>query len=304
MQAIASCPRIQVSPDGPDFSRVVAGMWRMAQWNMNPQERLTLVERCLELGVTTFDHADIYGGYAVEGLFGEALALAPGLRERMQIVSKCGIRLTGAHAPKQAINYYDTGADYIVAQAERSLRELRTDRLDLLLIHRPDPLMRFDEIAEAFTRLRAAGKVRHFGVSNFTRHQFECLHSRIPLATNQLEFSPLHLAPLYDETLDGLQALGRAPMIWSPLAGGALFTAETPAAQRLRTVLHEIAHAHGVTIATLVFAWILRHPSRPLPLTGSGRIDAIADAVRGCALTLDRETWFTILQAANGHPVP
>jgi predicted oxidoreductase len=306
MQHSIRAPRIQVSRqgEGPEFSRIVAGMWRMGEWNMSARERLTLLEGCLDLGVTTFDHADIYGGYQVEGLFGEALALAPGLRARMELVSKCGIKLTGPHAPQQPLNYYDTSATHIVAQAEHSLRALRTDYLDLLLIHRPDPLMDFDEIAEAFVRLRADGKVRHFGVSNFSRHQFECLHRKVALVTNQVEFSPLRLDPLYDETFDGLQAMGCAPMVWSPLAGGRLFRASDEAAVRVRTALEALAGQTGVSVAGVVCAWIMRHPSRPMPLTGSGRLAAIAEAVRGCALSLTREQWFTVLQAAHGHPVP
>src|SRR5205085_3772351 len=133
--------------------------------------------------------ADIYGGYGVEGLFGEALRRQPALRERMQLVSKCGIKLVSPQRPLHTVQHYDTSAAHIIASAEESLRQLHTDRLDLLLIHRPDPLMDFDEIAEAFSALKKSGKVLHFGVSNFSRHQFESLNRRIALATNQVEFS-------------------------------------------------------------------------------------------------------------------
>ncbi|HEY5800292.1 MAG TPA: aldo/keto reductase [Burkholderiaceae bacterium] len=301
----APCPRTGLTADDSlTFSRIIAGMWRMQAWNLSPQQRVSLIERCLELGVSTFDHADIYGDYGVESLFGEALSLAPSLRARMELVSKCGIKLTGGRNPGQSLNYYDTSTAYIVAQAEQSLRNLRTDHLDLLLIHRPDPLMSFDEIARAFELLRASGKVRHFGVSNFTRHQFECLNSRVALATNQIEFSPLHLAPLYDETLDGLQNLWRAPMIWSPLAGGALLTATDERAVRVRAALATLAPQYGTSVAGLAFAWIMRHPARCMPLTGSGRIEAIAEAVHACGIAMSREHWFTILHASQGHPVP
>jgi predicted oxidoreductase len=149
-------------------------MWRIGEWNMS-QQRLAWIEQCLALGVTSFDHADIYGDYSAEGLFGEALALQPGLRDKMELVSKCGIKLLAA-PPGHAIQHYDTSAAHITSSVEHSLRQLQTDRLDLLLIHRPDPLMDFDEIAGAFTQLQASGKVLHFGVSNFSRHQFECLN--------------------------------------------------------------------------------------------------------------------------------
>jgi predicted oxidoreductase len=298
-----SCPRIQTRADGLELSRIVAGMWRMADWGMTVQQRVTLIEQCLAMGVTSFDHADIYGGYTVEGLFGEALRAQPSLRDRMELVSKCGIKLLSPKRPQHAIQHYDTTAAHIVASAEESLRQLHTDRLDLLLIHRPDPLMDFDEIAEAFSRLRKAGKVLHFGVSNFSRHQFESLNRRIGLATNQVEFSPLHLAPMFDETFDGLQDLRVAPMVWSPLAGGRLFTSPEANAENLRLVIKEIADRMKVPFASVVFAWIMQLPSRPIPLTGTGRVEAIAVAVAGCGITLSRNDWFKILRAARGHEV-
>jgi len=296
------CPIVRTSEDGLALSRIVAGMWRMAEWRMTPQQRLAFIEQCLELGVSSFDHADIYGGYGVEELFGEALALQPSLRERMQIVSKCGIKLKSAARPAHTIQHYDTTAQHIRASVDNSLKALRTTHLDLLLIHRPDPLMDFDEIAETFEALRAAGKVRHFGVSNFTRHQFECLHRRIPLATNQVEFSPLQLAPMFDETFDGLQDKGVAPMIWSPLAGGRLF-GDDAAGTPLRAKIREVAAETGRPFASVVFAWIMQLPSAPIPLTGSGRIEAIAEAVEATRFTLSRQQWFEILRAARGHEV-
>ena len=297
------CPSILTSNGGPTLSRIVAGMWRMDAWQLTPQQRLTLVKQCMALGVSSFDHADIYGNYGVEALFGEALALQPSLRARMQLVSKCGIKLVAPARPGHTIQHYDTSAAHITASVEQSLRALGTDYLDLLLIHRPDPLMDFDEIAGTFSRLRLAGKVRHFGVSNFSRHQFECLNRRVPLATNQVECSPLHVAPLFDETFDGLQDLGVRPMVWSPLAGGRLFSGGDAAGERVRMVVQRIADELQQPFATVVFAWLMQLPSRPLPLTGSGRIEAIADAVRATSFQLSRGQWFEILRAARGHEV-
>jgi predicted oxidoreductase len=298
-----SCPRIATRPGGLELSRVVAGMWRMVEWNMTVEQRVGFIEQCIDLGVTSFDHADIYGNYGVEGLFGEALRAQPSLRARMQLVSKCGIKLLSNKRPQHGIQHYDTGAAHIIASSEESLRQLHTDHLDLLLIHRPDPLMDFDEIAEAFTRLKEAGKVLHFGVSNFSRHQFEVLNRRIALATNQVEFSPLHVAPMFDETFDGLQDLGVAPMIWSPLAGGRLFTANDANAEHLRLVIKDIADRLHQPFASVVFAWIMQLPSKPIPLTGSGRIEAIKVAVAGAGFQLSRHDWFAILRAARGHEV-
>ena len=297
------CPRIQTTPDGPELSRIVAGMWRMTEWGMTVDQRIGFIEQCLALGVTSFDHADIYGSYGVEALFGEALGRKPSLRDQMQLVSKCGIKLVTPQRPQHAIQHYDTSASHIIASAEESLRQLQTDRLDLLLIHRPDPLMDFDDVAEAFSLLRKSGKVLHFGVSNFSRHQFESLNRRIKLVTNQVELSPLHTAPMFDETLDGLQDLGVTPMAWSPLGGGRLFNGVDAAAENLRLVIKDIADELGQPFASVVFAWIMQLPSRPIPLTGSGRIEAIAVAVAGTRFTLERGDWFKILRAARGHEV-
>ncbi|WP_312519619.1 aldo/keto reductase [Massilia sp.] len=297
------CPRITTREGGPEFSRIVAGMWRMTEWGMSVEQRVALVEQCLEMGVTTFDHADIYGDYGVETLFGEALRLQPSLRDRIELVSKCGIKLRSQKHPQHTIQHYDTTAGHIVASAENSLRQLHTDHLDLLLIHRPDPLMDFDEVAEAFTRLQREGKVKHVGVSNFTRHQFESLNRRVPLATNQVELSPLYTAPMFDQTLDGLQDLRIAPMAWSPLAGGRLFSPDDERAGEVRAVVQEIAERMDKPFASVVFAWIMQHPSRPLPLTGSGRIAAIRDAVSATTFQLERGDWFRVLRAARGHEV-
>lgn len=286
------------------LSPIVAGVWRMDSWNWSPQERLRWIEQCLDLGVTSFDHADIYGGYTVEALFGEALALAPQLRARMQLVTKCGIQLRVGARPDTRIKHYDTSARHIVRSVEHSLVQLRTDEIDLLLLHRPDALMDADEVAAAFDQLRTQGKVKAFGVSNFTPSQFELLHARTPLMTNQVECHPLHRAPLFDGTFDQAQRLRVRPMIWSPLAGGALLTSEAEEAMRVRGLLTSIGAQYGVSAATIAFAWLMRLPSRPYPITGSRRIEAMQEAVAATRLTLDMQEWTEILVAATGRDVP
>ncbi len=294
-----------LAADGPRLSPIVAGAWRMADWGWSAPERLRWIEHCAELGVTSFDHADIYGGYAVEALFGEALARAPAsLRQRLQFGGKCGIKPVAPARPGHRLKHYDTSAAHIVASAEASLRALRIERLDLLLIHRPDALMDADEIAGAFEALRAAGKVAHFGVSNFTPAQFELLASRTTLATNQIELHPLQRAPLVDGTLDQLQRLRVRPMIWSPLAGGRLLSGTGEAERRVQAALGAVAARHGCSLATVAFAWLLRLPSRPLPVAGSRRIEALREAVDALRLTLDAQDWTEIWQAAAGHEVP
>lgn len=295
---------IVTAAGGPTLSRIVAGAWRMDSWRFSVEERVRWIEGCLDLGITTFDHADIYGGYGVEALFGEALAAAPHLRERMQIVTKCGIRMVSPARPEHRLGHYDTSAAHVVRSVDHSLAALRTDSLDVLLIHRPDALMDADALAECFGRLRAAGKVRHFGVSNFTPSQFALLNGRFPLVTNQVEASPLHIAPFHDGTLDQAQDLRVAPMIWSALAGGRLFTGQDDAARRVRAVLERLAGERGIPVTTLVHAWLLRHPARLIPLTGSRRLDAMREAVAALDVQIDAQAWYEIWVAGNGAPCP
>ncbi|MCU3250079.1 aldo/keto reductase family oxidoreductase [Enterobacter hormaechei subsp. steigerwaltii] len=295
--------RITLAPQGPEFSRFVMGYWRLMDWNMSPVQLADFIEEHLDLGITTVDHADIYGGYQCEADFGEALKRAPALRERMEIVTKCGIATTAK--PEHALGHYITDSAHIVKSAEQSLINLATDRIDLLLIHRPDPLMDADEVAEAFLTLHQSGKVRHFGVSNFTPAQFALLQSRLPftLATNQVEISPVHQPLLLDGTLDQLQQLRIRPMAWSCLGGGRLFNDE--AFQPLRNELEMVARElNAESIEQVVYAWILRLPSKPLPIIGSGKIERVRAALVAEELDMTRQQWFRIRKAALGYDVP
>ena len=285
------------------LSPVVAGCMRLADPSMDATQRLGWIERCVDLGVTSFDHADIYGGYTCEALFGEALALSPSLRQRLQIVTKCGIRTVSPRRPAHALNHYDSSRAHVLASVDESLRALRTDHVDLLLIHRPDALMDPDELADTFQGLKAAGKVRAFGVSNHSPAQLAMLHRRHPLVTNQIEFSPLQMRALADGTLDQCTDLGLRPMVWSPLGRGRLFAADDVQAQRVRGVLEALAAAYGHSPATMAYAWILRHPSRPLPITGSLRIEALREAVAALDVRISPADWYRVWEASMGHGV-
>ena len=287
-----------------NLSPIVAGMWRLPQWKLDAPGLARWIAQALDLGITTFDHADIYGGYSVEAAFGEALAAAPGLRDRVQIVTKCGIRLVSAARPAHAIKSYDTSHGHVVASVENSLRVLRTDRIDLLLIHRPDALMDPDELAETFRGLQRSGKVLHVGVSNHTPSQFAMLHRRVPLSTNQVELSALQLGALADGTLDQATDLGLSPMAWSPLGGGRLFAQDDDAARRVRDVLQAQGQSRGVSAATMAYAWVRRHPSRPRPVTGTGRIDGLREAVAALDVRVSAEEWYAVWRAAQGREVP
>ncbi len=291
-------------PAGPALTPIVAGCWRLAEWRWTAVETLQWIEAAAALGVTSFDHADLYGDYTAEGRFGDALALAPGLRDRLQIVTKCGIKLHSPARPAHRLKSYDSSGAHILASVENSLRALRTDRIDLLLLHRPDWLMDAADVAQAFDRLRSDGKALHFGVSNFSSSQFELLDALTPLATNQIELHPLHRDPFLDGTLDQAQRLNRRPMIWSPLAGGRLIGGdESPAAQRVRWVLGVIGARLGVSPATVAYAWARRHPSSPVVLVGSRRIEAMQEAIAAASLVLSREDWYELWQAGTGHEV-
>jgi predicted oxidoreductase len=288
------------------FSRIAVGFWRAAQWQMSRKDLWALIEDSLELGITTFDHADIYGDYTCEGLFGDAFALNPSLRPQMQLVTKCGIKLISEKFPGRAIKHYDTSTEHILAAAERSLKNLHTDYLDLLLIHRPDPFMNADEVAAAFTTLRDAGKVRHFGLSNFTPSQFELLASRLdfPLITNQVEFSVMRLDPLHDGTFDQCQRLRISPMVWSPLGGGRLFNESDETARRAREALSKVGQMLDADIGQTALAWILAHPARIQPVLGTGKLERIRQAAAAASLQMTREQWFIIWCAAAGRDVP
>lgn len=286
-----------------ELSPIVAGLWRLTEWNLDVPARVRWIEQALELGISSFDHADIYGDYRAESLFGEALKAAPALRARMKLVTKCGIRLRSADRAYR-VNHYDTSAPYVRAQVEQSLRNLHTEQLDLVLIHRPDYLMDASALAQTFATLSREGKVAHWGVSNHRASQFALLHQQHPLVTHQVELSVMNMDALDDGSLDQAQQLGLRPMIWSPLGGGRLFRDDDAQAVRVRETMAPIADRLGISLATLAYAWILRHPSRPHPITGSGRLDGLRDAVVALDVRLDAEDWYAIWVASKGHGVP
>ncbi len=300
---------IQLSKDGPHCSRIVFGVMKWGVWghNLSPQSMLRLIEESADYGVTTFDHADIYGDYTTEAAFGEALKQQPGLRERLQIVTKCGIKMKVPQRPHHRIKSYDTSVAHIRASVDRSLRNLRTDYIDLLLLHRPSPLLDADQVAGEFEQLQKAGKVKHFGVSNFTPAQFDLLNSRFPLTTNQVEASLLHHPPFTDGTFDQCQQYRIRPMAWSPLGGGRIFGAEPDAqAQRIRSAAQAIISRRGqaIGIDQLLLAWLMRHPAGILPVIGTARIERVKAAADAVHLMMSQEEWFELWEAATGSEVP
>jgi predicted oxidoreductase len=289
---------------GPlDVSRLVYGMWRLGDdQDTTPAHVQAKVEACLAQGITTIDQADIYGGYTAEALLGNAFRAAPGLRDRVEIVTKCDIVApVGRHAAAR-VKHYDTSALHITACVEISLRDLATDRIDLLLVHRPDPLMDHMETGACLDALVASGKVRAVGVSNFRPWDFTLLQSAMtqPLVTNQLELSLMAHGAFTNGDIAFHQERGVVPMAWSPLAGGRLL-AESSAPLRER--LAAIAADHGTDWTAVAVAWLLRHPARILPVLGTNslsRIAGISDALR---IEMDRVTWFELYSMALGREV-
>jgi len=298
--------RVRLHTQGPEVSRFACGTWRLLDSNPTSQEIRSHIEACLDNGVTTFDHADIYGGYGVEAAFGAVLANAPGLRERMEIVTKCGIVVPGPAHPSVSTKHYDYSQAHIVASAEMSLQKLRTDRIDILLLHRPSPRLHPDEVAAAFDHLIQSGKVLHVGVSNFSPEQFDALASRIktPLVTNQIEISLLEVRPLMNGALDHLVHNRIRPMAWSPTGGGRLFTSSAPGAVRVRTLLQELALKYDSPPAALAYAWLLALPAGPQIILGSGKTKRLREALAAESANLSTEDWFALLEASSGAPVP
>ncbi|MEM6320200.1 MAG: aldo/keto reductase [Bacteroidota bacterium] len=299
--------RIKIAPSGPTLSRIIFGTMKWGAWGWKLRTRATiqLIEESIEAGVTTFDHADIYGDYTTEADFGKALKVRPDLRKKMEIITKCGINLVTPNRPNHKIKSYSTTKEHIIDSAENSLRALNTDYIDLLLIHRPSPLMHPDDIAEAFIQLRAQGKARHFGVSNFTVSQFELLQSRIDLVTNQVQASILHLPPFLDGTLDQCLKKRISPMAWSPLGGGNLFTEQGEIrTDRIKKVAQTICdRCGGVGLDQVYLAFLLKHPAKILPILGTARIDRVKAAVSALDIEITDEEWFEMWRASTGKEV-
>jgi predicted oxidoreductase len=291
---------------GLSLSRLVYGMWRLGDdSDTSPAHVQAKVEACLAQGITTMDQADIYGDYGAEALLGASFRASPGLRDRVELVTKCDIVAPIGKYASARVKHYDTSAAHIRASVEASLANMATDRIDLLLIHRPDPLMDHHETGAVLDALVTEGKVRTVGVSNFRPWDWDLLQSAMTtqLCTNQIELSLLAREAFTNGDLAHLQKLGVAPMAWSPLGGGALF-GQGDAAMRLRPHLERHAKAHGVGADAVAVAWLLAHPARILPVMGTNSPERIARLGDAAKVTLTREDWFELWTAAAGQEVP
>lgn len=269
--------------------------------SLNQNEMAALINHCVEIGITTFDHADIYGGYTTEAEFGKALKESKIERSNIQLISKCGIQYMSENR-HNTVKHYDYSKDYIIWSVEQSLKHLETEYLDLLLLHRPSPLMNANEIAEAITILKKEGKIVDFGVSNFTASQMEMIGLRIDIDVNQIEFSLTEHHAMHDGTLDYMITNGISPMAWSPL--GSVFREDNEQTRRIHKQLGALADKYEVTEDQLLLAWILKHPAGIYPVVGTTNKSRLQQATEAITIDLELEDWFLILVACQGHKVP
>lgn len=286
-----------------NYSRLIAGTMTWGLWGKQFQksEMINMMHHCIENGITTFDHADIYGAYTTEADFGKAFADSGIQRENIQLISKCGIQYLCDNRNNK-VKHYNYSKEYIIWSVEASLKNLKTDYLDLLLLHRPSPLMHPDEIAEAVTLLKQQGEIKDFGVSNFTPSQMALISKRVDVSVNQIEFSLTQHSAMHDGTLDDMMLNNITPMAWSPL--GITFKDDTEQTQRIKKQLEELKETYNATYDQLLLAWILKHPSGIHPVLGTTTKERITNAAKALTIDLDLEDWFLMLVASQGHKVP
>ncbi|WP_289037466.1 aldo/keto reductase [uncultured Zobellia sp.] len=285
------------------YSKVIAGTMTWGSWGkgFSKSSMIDVMTHCVENGITTFDHADIYGGYTTEEDFGNAFKEAGIDREKVQFISKCGIQLD-AEARKNNVKHYNYDSEYIIWSAEQSLKKLNTEYLDMLLVHRPSPLMHPEAIAKAISKLKKQGKVKSFGVSNFFPSQIALIESVIPVEGNQVEFSLTENKVMYDGTLDDALANKRMAMSYSPL--GSYFRKDDEVSKRIKNAMIPMLEKYEATEDQLLLAWVMRHPSNVFPVVGTATKSRLSAALEATKIEMDKTDWFVLLEAANGYEVP
>lgn len=294
--------RIEITPD-LSFSRIVYGMWRLSDdTDTSTAHVQAKIEACLAQGITTMDQADIYGGYEAEAVLGAALKVAPALKDKIEIVTKCDIVAPAGRHAAARVKYYDTSADHITASVEASLTLMDIDTIDTLLVHRPDPMMDHHETGKCLDALVASGKVRSIGVSNFKLHDWTLLQSAMTnkLVTNQIELSVTAHDGFTNGDVAYLQERDVPIMAWSPLGGGTLMQGNGPVQDALKSV----ADANGVDTGAVAVAWLLAHPANIMPVMGTNNVNRINNLSDALKVQMDRQTWFEIYTAALGNEVP
>ena len=285
------------------FSNVIAGCMSWGKWgkNLSTSEIQTLINYCIEIGISTFDHADIYGDYSTESDFGKAMKDMSLNRSDFELISKCGIQNVG-NARSNKIKHYNYSKEYILWSVDKSLKDLNSEYLDLLLLHRPSPLLEVDEVAQAFDKLKSNGKVKAFGVSNFTASQIDLLKTETTIDYNQIESSITHLNPFFDGTLDYMRTHQIGVMAWSPL--GKVFKEKSDRNDRLMAIIKRLKETYNASEDQLILAWLMQHPAYITPVVGTTNKDRLKNALAAKDIKLDIEDWFSLLVASQGHKVP
>ncbi|MGB6269375.1 MAG: aldo/keto reductase [Olleya sp.] len=286
------------------YSRLTAGTMTWGKWGKQLDKKafIKLLNHCVDTNITTFDHADIYGDYTTESDFGNAFAESTIDRNHIQLISKCGIEYFGNSRPNLKVKHYNYSKKYIIWSAEQSLKKLKTDYLDLLLLHRPSPLLQVEEVVEAISTLKQQGKIKDFGVSNFTPSQTDLLSKYVEVSVNQIEFSLTQHTAMHNGSLDYMQLHNIQPMSWSPL--GTIFKEDTEQNRRIHEQLGALLQKYNATEDQLLLAWIMKHPSGIIPVVGTTNPKRLTDAHAATTIDLELEDWFLILVACQGHKVP
>lgn len=285
------------------YSKIIAGTMTWGSWgnNLTSSQISRLIEECVSEGVFTFDHADIYGGYTTEEIFGEAFTKSNIKRDAVQFISKCGIQYL-SDTRNNKVKHYEYSKNYIIWSAEESIKKLKTDYLDLFLLHRPSPLMRAEEIAEAIYQLKQNGKILHFGVSNFSPLQTDLIGKYTKVEVNQIECSLTHYHPIWDGNLDYMNVKNIQPMAWRPL--GTYFKEENQQTLRIKQQLFTLQNKYNATENQLLLSWLLQHPSGIIPVVGTTQIKRVKELMAATSIQWETEDWFSVLVASQGHKVP
>ena len=283
------------------LSKIIAGTMHWGVWGkkLSSTEIIQLINCCLENKITTFDHADIYGGYTTEADFGMAFKQGNFNRNEIQLITKCGIQSISNNRPT-TVKHYDYSEKHIIWSVENSLKNLQTDFVDVLLLHRPSPLMQADEIANAIEKLKAQGKIIDFGLSNFSSSQTELIRQKTEVLYNQIQFAVTQLEPMTDGSLDYMQIHGIQPLSWNPL--GSVFKENSAKSTRIQQVLSILEKKYALSSDVLLLSWVMQHPAKVNPVVGTTNFDRIKQTQNTTVLEL--QDWFLLWEASLGTTVP
>ena len=286
-----------------NYSKIISGTMNWGAWgsNLSTKKVADLIVNSIEFGINTFDNADIYGGYTTEELFGNGLAESGIERERIKIISKFGIMYPSDKLPIN-IKHYNYSKDHIIKSVENSLKNLKTDYIDCVLLHRPSPLMNINDISDTINKLLKSGKIKSFGVSNFSAQHIQMFDDKVKIDCNQIQCSLTHLEPIYDGTLDYMQTKKIKPMAWKPL--GEFYKADNNQIDRIKEKVKKFTKKYNCSETQILLAWLIKHPSNIIPVVGTTKIDRLKESIDSIITDIELVDWFEILEASEGKRVP